>query len=278
MAILTLSREYGSGGRNIGRTVAAEIGYDYVDRGRILEDMAREGEKWEEKAKKFDENYPDVWERNDWTFRGFVVLNQSHFLQYAEKGNVVIMGRGGSFLLGAFPMVLKVRIKAPFEKRVERIMGREGINDENARYLVKKVDEEMTKAVYLIYGKNIDDQDEYDLVFDTNEKSREDIVDAIKKALAEKDAFDTAPAREALRLRSLAERIKAAITINPDFHLSMLDVDPAEEGMAKYGFVVRGIVHERDDIEAIKKLSQKMAGDLPVETRLQYRMVSRFGR
>ncbi|MCX5799528.1 MAG: cytidylate kinase family protein [Proteobacteria bacterium] len=49
MAILTISREFGSGGREIGRADA--MGYDYVDRNRVLEDMSREGKVWEEKAK-----------------------------------------------------------------------------------------------------------------------------------------------------------------------------------------------------------------------------------
>ena len=106
-----------------GRAVADAMGYDYVDRKRILDDMKREGKIWEDKAKQFDENYPDLWERSDWAFKGFVVLNQSHFLQYAVKGNVVLIGRGGNFLLKQFPFVLKVRVKAPLEKRVDRVMA-----------------------------------------------------------------------------------------------------------------------------------------------------------
>ena len=43
MAILTISREYGSGGKEIGRRIAQQVGYEYIDRGRILEDMKAVG-------------------------------------------------------------------------------------------------------------------------------------------------------------------------------------------------------------------------------------------
>jgi cytidylate kinase len=277
MAILTISREFGSGGREIGKAAAEAMGYDYVDRKRVLEDMSKAGNVWEEKAKHFDENYPTLWERNDWAYKGFVALNQSHFLNYALKGNTVLMGRGGNFLLKQFPFVLKVRTIAPMDKRIERIMAREDINSENAAWLIEKADSEMSKAVYLIYGRNWDDPEEYDLLFDTSKQSQDEIVAIIKRALLEKDTHNTPEARQALEIRALAEKIKAAILTEPSFVLSMLDVDPREEGLARYGLIVRGIVHERDDIEGIEKLVRKMAGEIPIESHLQYRMYPRFG-
>jgi cytidylate kinase len=278
MAILTISREFGSGGRDIGQAVADVMGYDYVDRKRILDDMKAEGKIWEDKAKQFDENYPDLWERSDWAFKGFVALNQSHFLQYAVKGNVVIIGRGGNFLLKQFPFVLKVRVKAPLEKRVECVMAREGINSENARYLIDKADSEMSKAVYLIYGRNWDDADEYDMVFDTSKQGQNEIVSILKNALLEKDTHNTPEARQALELRALAEKIKAVVLTDPRFLIAAFDVDPKEEGLAKYGFLVQGLVHKHEDVGQIEEIVKKMAGDIPVEFRLNCRAFPRFGR
>jgi cytidylate kinase len=278
MAILTLSRQYGSGGREIGRAVAEVMKYDYVDRQTVIDDMRNEGGLWKDKAEYFDENYPDVWERSDWAYRGFVALNQSHFLQHAVKGDAVIMGRGGNFLLKQFPFVMKVRTIAPVEKRIERIMEREGINAENASYLIEKADSEMTKAVYLIYGRNLDDPKEYDKVFDTSQLSQDEIVSILEGALVEKDKYKTPEALQALRLRALAEKIKAAILSDPSFHISALDVDPKEEGLVKYGFIVQGLVHRKEDIGKIEEIAKKIAGYLPVEFRVTARAFPRFGR
>ncbi|OPX95317.1 MAG: cytidylate kinase [Syntrophorhabdus sp. PtaB.Bin006] len=278
MAILTISREFGSGGREVGQAVAEAMGYEYVDRKRILEDMRKEGKVWEEKAKHFDENYPNLWERNDWAFRGFVALNQSHFVNHALKGNVVLMGRGGNFLLKQFRFVLKIRIKAPFEQRVERVMARDDINRENAEYLVEKADSEMAKAVYLIYGRDWDDPHEYDMVFDTSKEDLGVIIPAVKEALLEKETYNTSEERQALEIRAMAEKIKATILSDPDLIISMLDVDPREEGLAKYGLVVRGLVHKREDVGLIEGIVKRLAGNIPIEFRVQYRAYPRFGR
>jgi len=275
MAILTIARKFASGAREIGQEVAQQLSYEYVDRGRIFEDMKKEGNQWEEKAKYFDENYPDVWERYDWAFRGFVALNQYYFLNYALNDKVVIMGRGGNFLLRTIPHALRVRVIAPMEKRIERVMQREGVNSENARWLIEKADREMAGAIYLIYGRDWDDPAEYDRVFDTGAQTFEEVIGEIKEGLLKKEEKYTEGARRALWLRVLAAKVKAAITTNPKFSISVLDVEPKEEGMVERGLVVQGIVHSEKDIGEIEETVKKLAGEVAVECVLKYRWYPR---
>jgi cytidylate kinase len=277
MAILTIARKYGSGGREIGQTIAEQLKYDYIDRRRILDDMRAEGKQWEERAKHFDENYPNLWERYDWSFRGFVALNQSYFLNYALKDNTVIMGRGGNFLLKGIPFVLRVRVIAPIEKRIEKVVEREGVNSENARWLIEKADHEMSGAIYLIYGKDWDNPAEYEMVFNTGIQTPDEIITTIKNGLLEKEKFNTEKARKMLQLRALAAKIKAEITTNPQYSISVLDVDPKEEGMIEKGLVIRGITHNQNDIKKIEETAKKLAGDVPIDCELQYRWFSRLG-
>jgi cytidylate kinase len=277
MAILTIARKYGSGGREIGQAIAEQLKYDYIDRRRILDDMKAEGKQWEERAKYFDENYPNLWERYDWSFRGFVALNQSYFLDYALKDKVVIMGRGGNFLLKGIPFVLRVRVIAPIERRIEKVMEKEGVNTENARWLIEKADHEMAGAIYLIYGRDWDNPAEYEMVFNTGIQTQDEIITTIKNALLGKEKSNTEKARKILQLRALAAKIKAEITINPQYNLSVFDVDPKEEGMIEKGLVLRGIVHNQGDVKKIEEEAKKLAGDIPVELELQYRWYSRLG-
>lgn len=51
MAILTVSREFGSGGREIGQAVAKVLNYTYIDKERLLADMRASGKEWEEWGK-----------------------------------------------------------------------------------------------------------------------------------------------------------------------------------------------------------------------------------
>src|SRR5512139_3730131 len=117
MATLTISREYGSVGFEIGRRVAERLGYQLADKERLFQDMERAGPRWARVAQEVDEVCPTLWERHDWQYRGYVAQMESLILEYAVKDNVVIIGRGGSFLLQGVPFCLRVRLVAPLEVR-----------------------------------------------------------------------------------------------------------------------------------------------------------------
>jgi cytidylate kinase len=278
MAVLTISREFESGGREVGQAVAKLMNYEYIDRKTILEDMRRAGKQWEEQASHFDENYPNVAERYEWAFRGFVALNQYYMLDYATRDSVVIMGRGGNFLLRGIPYALRIMIKAPIELRIRKLINWEGMNSENARWLIEKADREMAQSVYLMHGRKWDDPGEYDMVFDTSGTTIDQIIPLVREGLLEKERRKSEQAKATLQLRTVAARVKAAIATEPTLSISILDVDPKEEGLPDYGIVVRGVVHNRDDVKRIETLARSIAGGVPVECQLQYRMYGRMGR
>jgi len=278
MAILTIARQYGSGGKEIGRKVAALMNYEYIDRAQIFQEMEKAGIDWEKKAEYYDENRPSVWEMYKWSYRGFVALNQSHILNYALRDRVVIMGRGGNFLTRDVPYALRIRLTAPIEKRIENVMQWNDINNtENARLLIEKVDREMAGAVYSIYGSTWDDPENYDLVFDAGRQSQEEIVDILKAELEKKDKLYTDKARTVLELKALAAKIKAAIAINPDLFVSTLDVKLKEEGLVEYGLIVTGAIYNQTDKGKIEETVKGLSGDVPVEFVFHKRMYPRFG-
>jgi cytidylate kinase len=277
VAILTISRRYGSGGRDIGRAVADLLHYDYVDRRRILADIGKAGQTWGDFAKQYDEKQPSVYERYKWSFRGFVALNQAQILEYALYDNVVIMGRGGNFLLRGIPFAFRIHIKASMEDRIERLTRREGLDEENARWLIGKVDKEMGGAVYLIYGSAWDDPKYYDMVFDTSTQKSDEIIATVRDEVLKRAPADTEKARQVLQLRALAAKVRARIAIEPTFPISALDVRPKEEGLIQYGIMVRGVVYNKSAIGAIEETAKKICGDVPVEFELQYRWHPRLG-
>jgi len=277
MAILTISREYGSGGREIGRAVSRELGYSYVDRTVLFESIRQAGKQWEKWSETLDEHCPTVWEKYDWSFKGFGALIQSVILQEAVKDNVVIMGRGGNFLLRGIPCAFRIHIKASMEDRIERLSKREGIDAENARWLIGKVDKEMGGAVYLIYGSAWDDPKHYDRVFDTSTQKAEEIIATIKDEVLKRASASTEKARQGLQLRALAAKVRARIAIEPTFPISALDVRPKEEGLIQYGIIVRGVVYNKSAIGPIQEAARKLCGEVPVEFELQYRWHPRLG-
>lgn len=266
MSILTISREYGSGGREIGQAVTKALQYEYVDKDKMLADIRATGPRWEQWARGLDEHCPSVWEKYDWSFRGFAALIQSVILNYALKGNVVIMGRGGNFLLKNIPHAFRVRIVAPVEARIERIMKREGLDKDTARWLCEKTDSERSCFIHAIYGKRWDDPAEYDKVFAVSDQVVDDVVRAVQDALVERQRKDTEEAMNFLRMRALAAKVKAGITTNPNFFIPTLDVfyDGTE-------IVLRGVTHTPKEHKRIEDTAKELAGGMPVRCELHYR-------
>ncbi len=122
MAILTISREYRSGGQEIGTAVAQRMRYDYVGKDRILADLRAQGERWIALLNEIDEGRPTLWDRFDWEYRGLMALVDSYIDERAMDDRVVLVGRGANFLLEGMPHVLRVRLTAPIDQRVDRVM------------------------------------------------------------------------------------------------------------------------------------------------------------
>lgn len=277
MALLTISRQFGGGARAIALQVARDLGYEYIDRSTMFKDISSQGQRWGTYAKDFDEHYPNVWERNDWSFKAFVALIQNLIYTYAQRDKVIIAGTGATFLLKGIPHALRIRIESSMEDRVNRVQGDQVINEATARWIIEKVDADMARSMYVIYGKEWNDPKEFDMVFDRSKRTQTEIVDEIKKGLAAKEVLRTKEALDILNLRAVAAKVKAAILTDPSFTVSYLDVAPKEEGMPRYGLMVRGFVHETDDAQSMKEKAKSIAGDLPLEFDIQYQMLPRFG-
>ncbi len=264
MAILTVSREFGSGGSEIARTVASKSGYEYIDKQSILSDLKGAGDKWEKWGETLDDHCPTVWEKYDWSFRGFSALMQSCILNYALKDRVVIMGRGGNFLLKGIPSAFSIRFISPIDRRIEEIITRESVDIKTAKWLIEKTDSERAGFIRSIYNKEWDDPDEYDRIFDRSAEDQETIIKVIKATLSQKDKAKTDI--KPIRMRAEAARVKASLLTNPKFLIPTLDVFHEGEGI-----VVRGVVHSAKEHKAVEEEVKRVSKDLQVRCELHYR-------
>lgn len=267
MAILTVSSECGSRGREMSRAVGKSLGYAFVNKEKILEDIRGAGEKWEQWGKEYDGRCPTTWERYDWSFQGFAALIRSCILSYAAKDRVVIMGRGGNFLLAGIPHALRVRVAAPLETRVAEIAKRESIGDKAARWLIEKMDHERACFVYALHRAHWDDPGAYDLIVNTAETPVEEGVKVVIDRLSERDRAKTEAAQTAIEMRSLAARIKAGIMTIPDLFLPTLDVEVAGTHL-----IVRSIVHNREEQRRVEEAARELAANTPLRFDLHRRV------
>jgi len=100
---------------------------------------------------------------------------------------------------------------APLANRIERIMSRESVDRQTAEWLAEKVDSDRRCFVHSLYGKNWDEEFEYDRLFDTSKTGVDEVVATVKELLAERDRNVSEEAKKTLEMRAAAARIKAGL-------------------------------------------------------------------
>ena len=266
MAVLTLSRDMGSGGREVGLLTADSLGYGFVDRERIHARLKEAGHKWDKWSEGMDEHTPKLWERYDWSYRGFVAMVQSAIMREAVSGRVVIMGRGGNFLLEGVPFALRVKVFASLEERIARVSNREEIDEDSARGLIEKTDRERAGFLLTVYGRDGKDPNDYDLYLDSTGVPFERIAVEISGSLLDRDRFADDKALKGLEMKALAYDIKARLLTGLPFFMPTLDVEFDGEAVC-----VRGIVRLPRERALVMEEAGKIAGKAPLRFELKYR-------
>src|SRR5712691_8139523 len=115
--------------------------------------------------------------------RAVLEYTQEVIREAARAGNVVIVGRGGAYVLQDLAGALHVFLRADESTRVKAVMEREHIGEDEARRRVKQTDENRRAYIRQVYGYTWDLPGHYDLVLDTGRLGYEATVDAIVAAL-----------------------------------------------------------------------------------------------
>ncbi len=209
MAIITISREMGSGGIPIVHQVAEDLGYTLVD-GDAIKDVAAKYGLSDETLQQVDEKPPAFVEQLDRQIELDMNRIQLIVLEAALKGNVVIYGRGGQDLLPGINNVFRVRVIAPFEDRVERWAEREWIDPDLARSLVRKSDQQRAGFIKYYFDRNWSNPIDYDLVINTARLSVDMAVQLIAEGVKDQNLVEKKSAGKA-KLKDLILQKKIQI-------------------------------------------------------------------
>jgi hypothetical protein len=266
MAVLTISREFRTGEQKIALAIAKRMNYRYVGKEEISRGLRASGERWAELIRDLDEAAPSFFDRYRWEYHGFVFLEEAYIYECALKDKAIIVGRAGNCILKDLPQVLRIRLSAPLENRIERVMKMDGIDRDQARWLIEKVDHGRVGHIHANYHVDWYDLRLYDVVFNTAALSCEQITEIVCKLLEEKEKNTTPEARDLLLGRTLAARLKAKIHANPKVIAPTLDVFYDGENI-----VLRGTVHRIHDHKRVEKLIHEMPPDKPVKNEIHFR-------
>ena len=236
MAIVTISHEMGAGGPEIGTALAEALGYHYVDQ-ELLSEAAHRYGLLEEKLSHLEEAKPSLFERFDTETRRYITVIQTALYEFAEHDNVVLMGRGGQWLLRGIPHVLRGRLMAPFELRVKRLskklsrqMG-EGANPRTVAEMVRRDDSEKSGRMRYLYEVDLHDPALYDVVISTEKLTADAAVDLLAGLVRCPELATTEAGRQLVADRALASKVQVALATHPETRKYRITVE------AKHGVV-----------------------------------------
>ena len=211
MAIITISREMGTGAYQIAKEVARKLKYTLVDGAKVAE-LAPEYGLTAEIIERIDEKPPSYNTAEDRLQAAYLTTMELMFLEKAKKGNVILYGRGGQDLLKEIRSILRVRFIAPFDERVEMFAEREWIDPDLASDLIRKNDHQRGGYLHFYYNRDWNDPLGYDLTFNTSRLSPASMVESIVAAAKDPRFKDTeAEALDLLEDIILSKRVETEL-------------------------------------------------------------------
>jgi cytidylate kinase len=192
MPVITISRQHGSLGDEIGKEVANRLDLRLVDQDVITEVSRRlgvpaesvserderEGSPVSELVRRMRLLYPATLaprsspENPDLDEAAYLQVIREVIWEVARGNDAVIVGRGSAFILPRHPDIVHVLLIAPLDVRVERVMAAEGLDQQRALQRIKQVDESRTRYIRHFYRTNWLDLKHYDLVVNTGRFSQ----------------------------------------------------------------------------------------------------------
>lgn len=186
-SVITISREFGSGGRELAKRLAEYLGYHYYDK-NILDIVA---EKWDIDP----EYYEHIVEKSSFPYpvgKSFAAYSSYHkmktdsllkqrsvLIEVAKKGNCVIVGRAADLILKEFDPI-RIFVYADMEHKVARCKAREDgdkpLTDKELVRLIKQTDKDRARLYMFLGGGKWGDKENYDICINTSRGEIKDLV------------------------------------------------------------------------------------------------------
>ena len=173
--VITINREVGSGGRTVGRKVAEKLGVKYCDKA-VIDGLTQKFGLTQERIEEIKAQKKSWW--NDINNYYHTLVNSASLPMEAEvkldnetmfetekrilqdlasHESCVVAGRTGFMVFREWPNHLNVFIQASMEHRVQRVMRRQNVDEQEARDIIAKMD--ATREAYI---KKYEDTSRYD--------------------------------------------------------------------------------------------------------------------
>jgi len=190
--VITISREYGSGGRYIGKLIADKLGIKLYDKNFITKVAAETGLS-EEYIEKNEQKRETLASLNNGYYFGLnnsdkIFIKETEIIrEIAEKVSCVIIGRCADFILKDRKDVIKVFIYSDMESKIKRATKFYGLNEEKAEKEIKRIDKLRANHYKHYTEQEWNNHANYDICINSDELGVEKAAEVICEMAKEKD-------------------------------------------------------------------------------------------
>jgi cytidylate kinase len=221
MAIITISRLTGSGGREIATATAEAMGFQFLDRDAIDAAIGRQFPVPAEQLIRLKQDR-----------RVYDEMIRSALAEVARDHNVVILGAGAQFLFAHVAGSLHVQIVAPLPYRIARVMRLAKVDRARAEGIIQERDETKRNFIEELYHTDWRDPSHYDLVVNIDNFSNEVAVQIIIQA-AKAKGVEAKPVQLPAGLRQDILTAKLDVA-------QLADIEPAEQKLREFAHPSEG--------------------------------------
>lgn len=193
--IITIGRQFGSGGRSIGQKIAEKLDIHFYDK-ELISIAAKESGTDPEIFKDVDEKAANsllyslstgmYGFGSGFSAMGDLPVNDKLYLlqhkiikEIAEKESCVIVGRCADYVLRENPNCVNIFIYADMAFRKEQSVKKHGIDEARAEHIINKTDKSRANYYSFYSGQKWGMAENYDLCINSSKLSEEKIVDLI---------------------------------------------------------------------------------------------------
>ena len=195
--VVTVSRGFGSLGKQTGQALADRLGVRCCDR-TILQEVAKRANLDIALVKKLDETIEHSKAKPWKTFFSGKTYPKERYLQHlvkvvlniSKKGGVIV-GRGAHLILGP-ERAFRIRIVGSLDTCAARVAEREGIDPDAAKERVRSVNRQRAEYLHELYGEGINDCSDYDLVINSDRFDISQMVQLVLEAM-QQAGYDIPP-------------------------------------------------------------------------------------
>jgi cytidylate kinase len=255
----------GSLGKDVAVGVAARSNRKVVYH-EIIEPIANKMRLRKSHVERFLEGKSGIWERLTTDKTSLSIYTADETFRFLRDGSTaVIRGWGAAHLLKNIPHVIRVRICAPLETRVTRMMQRLSTdNRETVESEIQLSEEAHTAITKRHFGVNWRDPEHYDMVLCTERLSVEECIEEIE-CMLKKKCFQETP--ESVRLvdnLALEWSVRSALRREPRTAGTSITVE-CSDGAAR----LTGIVDSQNEVMAAGEVAAIVEGVRHVDNQLK---------